>query len=223
MVELTKSKIYFAIGVPFERVWLKKFASTNPKMRIVHIDNSIAKMPMRAHHHPEKRQHSHEGIKDPHIWLSPPLAMIQARNILDALLTFDSSNWKIYTTNYKKFITDLVDLDLKIGSMFMDIKGGTRFMVFHPAWGYFAKAYGLVQIPIEIEGKEPTPKELRDLINYAKKIDVKVIFVQPQFSIKSAKTIAAAIDCKTMLADPLELKWAENLLTVAEKFKSALR
>ena len=85
------------------------------------------------------------------------------------------------------------------------------------------RAYGLVQIPIEMEGKEPTPKELRDLINHAKELNIKVIFVQPQFSVKSAKTIAAAAGCQTMFADPLELNWAKNLLKIAEKFKSALR
>ena len=224
MVLLTKSRIYFAIGVPFEEVWLKKFAGINPKMIMVHTEDGIEKIPMKAHHlNHDKKKRRHGGIKDPHVWLSPPLVMIQARNILDALLKIDPTNSKGYQTNYKAFIMELVELDLNIRNMFMDSGDEAKFMVYHPSWGYFARAYGLEQIPIEMEGKEPTPKELRDLINHAKELNIKIIFVQPQFSAKSAKTIAAAAGCQTMFADPLELNWAKNLLKIAEKFKSALR
>ena len=96
-------------------------------------------------------------------------------------------------------------------------------MVYHPAWGYFAWAYGLEQVPIEMEGKNPTPRELQALIGMAKKNGIKVIFVQPQFSIKSANTIAKAIGGQVMFADPLALNWAENLEKVAAGFESALR
>ena len=96
-------------------------------------------------------------------------------------------------------------------------------MVYHPSWGYFADAYGLEQVPIEIEGKEPTPRELKGLITQAKELGVKVIFIQPQFSAKSAKVIANAIGAQVVLADPLAQNWAENLLLVAEKFEQVLR
>ncbi len=96
-------------------------------------------------------------------------------------------------------------------------------MVFHPAWGYFAHTYRLVQIPIEIEGKEPKPAEVLQLIKTARKENIRVIFVQPQFSTRSAKTIADAIGGKLVYADDLAEDWDHNLRTVAESFKSALR
>ena len=228
MVKLTESKIYFAIGVFFEEVWLKKFARTNPEMKIIATQNGIEKIPMKRHLHDDKeRNHNkgvaHAGTKDPHIWLSPPLVMLQARNILDALMRMDPTNRGIYESNYKSFITELVDLDLKISDLFADRGQGTRFIAYHPAWGYFAEAYDLIQIPVEIEGKNPTPRALQQLIPNAKKDGIKVVFVQPQFSTKSARTIAKAIGGHVVFADPLASDWAKNLLMVAEQFKDVLR
>lgn len=223
MVKLTRSNVYFAIGVPFENVWLRRFSGTNPKMMIVHTEDGIEKIPMKAHLDHNEKRHSHNRIKDPHIWLSPPLVMIQARNILDGLLKIDPSNREMYEINYRNFIKELVDLDIKIRNLFLDGKRGTQFMVYHPAWGYFAKAYGLGQVPIEIEGKEPTSKGLKRLIKHAKKRKVKVIFIQPQFSTKNVNTIAKAIGAQVIFANPLDPNWDKNLLQVAEKFKMALR
>jgi zinc transport system substrate-binding protein len=96
-------------------------------------------------------------------------------------------------------------------------------MVFHPSWGYFAQAYGLEQVPIEIEGKDPKPAQLKELIQYAKEHAIKVIFVQPQLSVKSAEMVSREINAQVVAADPLGADWAENLLEVGRKFKAALR
>ncbi|NLJ26506.1 MAG: zinc ABC transporter solute-binding protein, partial [Deltaproteobacteria bacterium] len=98
-----------------------------------------------------------------------------------------------------------------------------EFMVFHPAWGYFANAYGLKQIPIEVEGKEPKAADLKRLIEYAQAQKVKTIFVQPQYSDAIARTIAASIGATVVPADPLAPDWAANLLQMGEKFKAALK
>ena len=228
MVRLTESRIYFAIGVFFEDVWLKKFAKANPDMKIIATQNGIEKIPMKRHLHADKEKHhdkavARAGSKDPHIWLSPPFVMLQARNILDALVGADPTNREIYESNYKSFVKELVDLDLKISDLFGDTDQGTRFMVYHPAWGYFAKAYDLIQIPVEKEGKKPTPKGLQQLIRSANKDGIKVVFVQPQFSTKSAHTIAKAIGGRVVFADPLAFDWANNLLLVARQFKDVLQ
>lgn len=222
MVDLTRSKIYFAVGVPFEKVWLRKFARINSKIMIVHTEDGIEKIPMGVSRRYNEKRHSH-GVEDPHVWLSPPLVSIQTRNILDALLKIDPARGEIYKSNYKTFIGDLVDLDLKIRDVFAANREGAHFMVYHPSWGYFAKSYGLKEIAISIQGKEPTPKGLQNLIRQAKEKNVKVIFVQPQFSTKSANTVAKSIGAQILVADPLEENWAENLLNVAKKFKAALR
>ena len=93
------------------------------------------------------------------------------------------------------------------------------FMVFHPSWGYFAKRYNLEQIAIEVQGKEPKPNELIKLIEEAKKHDVKIVFVSPQFSQKSAKAIASSVNAGVVHIDPLAENWAEALVNTAKEIE----
>jgi zinc transport system substrate-binding protein len=226
MVALSKARLYFAVGVPFEKAWLQRIAASNPRMGIVHTERGIQKMPMAVDAHVQgkdhKGEHDDHGVLDPHIWLSPPLVIMQARNILVALQEVDAAHHAIYEAKYKAFIDKVVDLDEELMNIFAG-KRGLQFMVFHPAWGYFADAYGLKQIPIEIEGKEPTPAELKELIENALKSQIKVVFVQPQFSSKSAEQVAREIGGQVAFADPLALNWDENLREVAAKFKASLK
>ncbi len=241
MVDLAKSKIYFAIGDEFEDAWLGKLSASNPGMRIVRTDAGIIKPPMGAHHHHDEEEHEeghahhdgddhhpgHEGEHhheggDPHIWLSPPMVMMQARSMASALIDADPVNITAYQENYKKFIDEIAALDMELKGTFQG--GGQReFMVFHPSWGCFAQAYGLTQTPVEVEGKEPKAAELKELIDHAKEHGVKVVFVQPQFSEKSARMIADSIGGQVVAADPLSADWAANLREVGAKFKEALK
>jgi zinc transport system substrate-binding protein len=223
MAALANSKVYFAIGVPIEGAWLQKIVSGNPDILLVHTEKGIEKMPIAAHHHHEEEGEQGQETLDPHTWLAPHLVMIQARNILDALYRLDPARRDVYQTNYRKFIMELVELDLEIRNMFVGDRTRIQFMVFHPAWGYFAQAYGLEQVPVEVEGKEPKPAHLQELIEKAKQRGIKVIFVQPQFAAKSARTIADAIGGQIMNADDLAPDWATNLRQVAQSFKSALK
>jgi zinc transport system substrate-binding protein len=226
MVALSKARLYFAIGVPFEKAWLQRIAASSPGMRIVHTERGIQKIPMSVGPLIERKdregEHHDHGVLDPHVWLSPPLVMMQARNILMALQEVDAAHHAVYEAKYKAFIDKVVDLDEELMGIFAG-KRGLQFMVFHPAWGYFADAYGLKQIPIEIEGKESTPAELKELIENARKHQIKVVFVQPQFSSKSAEQVAREIGGQVAFVDPLALNWDENLREVAAKFKASLR
>ena len=233
MTALSKSKIYVAIGITFETVWLPKFADLNPMMRIVHCDKGIDKMAMVGHHPEEgkglgdegkgKKAHGEEpaGTPDPHVWTAPPEVRIIARNIQEALAEIDPSNSSIYQSNLDTFLKEIDKLETDLMEIFKD-KKGLQFMVYHPAWGYFARAYGLEQVPVELEGKEPKPEQLKALITQAKQDGVKVIFVQPQFSMKSAETLARAIGGQVIAADNLREDWEKNLRVQAQKFKQAL-
>jgi zinc transport system substrate-binding protein len=148
--------------------------------------------------------------------------MIQSRTILNALQEVDPANRSSYEANYKAFITELVDLDADFKKIFAD-RQGLRFMVFHPSWGYFARSYGLVQVPIQIEGKSPKPAQLLELIEYARGNNIKIVFVQPQFSSKSAELIAREIGGEVAFVDALAENWSENLREVAGKFEAALK
>lgn len=224
MADLSLAAVYFAIGVTYEDVWLKKIAAANPKMQVVYTQKDIEKIHLDAHSHGTDKGHKHHdhGILDPHIWLAPPLVKIQAGAILEALQELDPSYRDFYQTNYHEFMARIDELDADLKQLFAG-KQGLRFMVFHPAWGYFARAYGLEQIPIEIEGKDPKPSHLKELIEHARKKGVRVIFVQPQFSARSAELIAKEIGGEVVLADPLSQAWLANLREVAEKFQAALK
>lgn len=252
MADLSTAKIYFAIGVPFENAWLEKIADFNPNMRVIHTDHDIEKLQMAAHHHHndeqtekhhegehheaehdhekgehhgkaehDKDHHEHAGL-DPHIWLSPSLVKIQSRTILAALQEADPAHRSVYEANFKEFTARIDQLDTDLKNTFAG-KKGLQFMVFHPAWGYFAHAYGLKQVPIEIEGKDPKPAQLKELIQHARENGIKVVFVQPQFSTKSAALIAREIGGKVAFANPLAEDWMANLREVADMFESALK
>lgn len=220
MAALSKARLYFAIGLqPFENTWLKRIASTNPDMMVVHTDRGIQKIPMTSGQHKEDQP---PGELDPHIWLSPPLVMKQVQTILNALVEVDPVSRALYEANYRTFVSDLAVLDADLKNLFAD-KQGLRFMVLHPAWGYFAQAYGLKQIPVEIEGKDPKPAQLKELIEHARQNRIKIIFVQPQFSPRSAELVAKEIGGEVVFADPLAANWSDNLREVAAKLKIALR
>ena len=225
MAALAKVKIYFAVGVTFEDAWLPRLAAINPEMKIVHTEEGIQKIAMETHHPGEEggaEPPDHQGIKDPHIWLSPPEVKIQARNILRALQEVDPAHKAVYERNFEAFEKEIEALDQELRKIFAG-KRGMKFMVFHPSWGYFARAYGLTQVPVELEGKEPKPGQLKALIELARSEGIKVIFVQPQFSARSAEIIAKAIGGQVVFADPLSPDWSNNLRDQAEKFKAALR
>jgi zinc transport system substrate-binding protein len=222
MVAISRTRIYFSIGVPFEKAWLKKIAATHPGMRVVPTDHGINKIALAEHRHQDEGKHPEHGIPDPHIWLSPTLVMIQARTILKALQEVDPAHGTEYEINYKAFVSQLSDLDVELRNTFVGAQG-LEFMVFHPSWGYFANTYGLKQVSIEIAGKDPKPAQLKELIEYAKKSGIKFIFVQPQYSAKSAQLIAREIGGQVIFADSLAEDWAGNLRAVARKLRSTLR
>jgi zinc transport system substrate-binding protein len=201
-------------------------------MRIVNTDAGIEKAALPAHRHEEKghthsdgkkkstHSHDHAGGPDPHVWLSPPLVKIQARHIADGLIAVDSANRSRYEENLAGFLREIDALDTELKDLFAGSQGA-RFMVFHPSWGYFAQAYGLEQVPIEIEGKDPKPAQLKELIHHAREHGIKVVFVQPQFSAKSAEMVAREIGGQVVAVDPLASDWAENLRKVGRRFKAA--
>ena len=223
MVALSRAALYFTVGFPLEKAWTAKLASANPKMRIVDTREGIALRPMEAHDHGDHgKAHRHADEPDPHIWLSPPLVMLQARTIFTALAEAAPASRSLLEDNYRRFASDLVALDLRLQRLFAE-KRDAPFMILHPAWGYFAQAYGLRQIPIEREGKEPKGKDLAALIEAAKKDGVRAVFVQPRASAKTAEALASAVGARLLPADDLAENWEENLLATAERLRETLK
>jgi zinc transport system substrate-binding protein len=140
--------------------------------------------------------------------------------IRDALVELDPANSQDYTNNYNAFAAELDKLDGDIRAILENVPT-RQFMVFHPAWGYFADTYGLTQIPIENEGKEPGARALTSLIKQAKDENVKVILVQPQFNKRSAEQVARAIGGRVVAIDPLSPDYLDNLRKVAQLIAEA--
>ena len=220
MKSLSNADLYVRIGVPFENVWMGKISNANEKMKIIKSYESIKRITRNKQSFTQLKDN--EKYVDPHIWLSPKLVKIQVENIYNAIVEIDSKNKKFYTKNNEQFLTEINALDKNIRDVLKNVKK-RKFIVFHPSWSYFADDYGLEQIPIEIEGKEPSAIEMKKLIELAKKENIKVIFVQPQFNKKSAETIAKQIDGKVVEIDPLAENWIENLLKVANTFSKELK
>ena len=191
MRDISKADIYFAIDVEFEKVWLPKFINQNQNMLIANLSEGITKVSIskHSHHHDSKHNDTHAS-KDPHIWTSPANVKVIAKNILKQLIKIDKINQNYYKKNYEKFISSINQTNNEINDILKDIPKGSKFIVFHPAWGYFAQQYNLEQIAIEVDGKNPKPKQISYIIEEAKEENVKAIFTAPEFSTKVAKQIA---------------------------------
>jgi len=223
---LLKSQIYFSIGVPYERVWLKRFKDINPKLIFINTGKNIKKIPMLSSYSFGSKMKKRLKIKisdlDPHIWLSPLLVKKIVLNIEKAFIKIDPKHAKIYKKNLVMFDKNIEALH-NYGILKLKNLKHRKFIVFHPVWGYFAKEFNLKQIPIQLEGKNPSLLALTKLINYAKKSNIKVIFVQPEFSKKSAEVIASSIKGKVVVLDPLELNWKVGIKKAINTFSQVLK
>lgn len=222
MIELSDSELYFTIGLPFEEVLLKKISNINKNIKIIKTQEGIVLREFNGYESHDNKEGDYQNNRDPHIWLSPKLVEIQAKNIYNAVVLFDPGNKDFYKKNFDEFILDLENLSRGIKEAFSNIRN-KEFVVFHPSWGYFADEFGLKQIPIEVEGKEPTPKQLASIIKLAKEKNIKVIFVQKQFSMTSAKAIAKEINGIVVAIDPLSEDYINNLRNITETIKKYIR
>lgn len=228
MRALSQSQAYFSIGVPFERAWLPKLMAMNSSMTLVETDKGIRKriMPQGHTHHEDEHEHehsdSHGDNADPHIWLSPELVKEQLATTKTALQDLFPQYKKSIENNYILFLQEIELVQKKIHATLAD-KDDLPFLVFHPSWGYFADEFGLHQISVEIEGKEPKPSQIGQLITICRHEDIHVIFAQPQFSTKSAQLIAREINGEVLLIDPLKEDWLSNMIYVAEQFQHAIK
>jgi len=223
LTTLARSAAYFAIGVPFEVVWLDRIAATNPEMAIIDTAQHIERVPVTGHYRVAlggRPPVEGEG-RDPHTWLSPTLVKIQARTIYEALVELDPAHQAAYAANLERFLADIDALIADIESTLAEVSN-RKFMVFHPSWGYFGDDFELEMIPIQVGGQDPSAAELSDLIATARTEAIKVIFAQPEFSTRAAETIAQEIGGRVLLIDPLAEDWLDNLREVGKTFAQVL-
>lgn len=215
MKNLSDAELYVKVGsgVEFELAWMDKLKALNRKMAVCNASKGIKLIGMAS-----SCDHGHThacGGKDPHTWLSPLNAIIMTANIRDALINVDPARAELYASNARDYIIELNRLN-SYARENLGEKKGTSFMVFHPAWGYYAKDYGLVELAVQQRAKDPTPRQMARLVREAREHGIKVIFVSPQFSVRSARTIAGEIDGRVEFIDPLAKNYVANLRKVTD-------
>ncbi|MCP5107176.1 MAG: zinc ABC transporter solute-binding protein [bacterium] len=223
MKAVSQSVLYFRIGhIGFEKAWMDKIASLNKGMKTVDTSEGVSLITGTVpHSHGD--EHHHHGGTDPHIWLSPSAVKIQVKHIWTAFTAIETDAVRrvSYEKNYHAFIGDIEALQVETGAMLQPL-AGRKFLVYHPAWSYLARDFGLVQFPIETGGKNPGAADLKRIVDTAKQESIRVIFVQQQFDAGNARAVAQEIGGKVIAMDPLAPDWLANMKKIARTFKEAL-
>jgi zinc transport system substrate-binding protein len=213
MSDLSRAGAWILSGTDFEISLTGKVSALYPDLRIVDGTRGVVFRSMEEHDHEGEARHDEEeeaeGI-DRHTWLGREPAKIMAGHIRDTLASIDPAGAGFYEKNYQAVIAD-IDREFDLLTVSLAPMKGSSVFVFHPAFGYFLDEFGIRQEAVETGGKEPSPQTLDALISEAKEDGVKVIFVQAQFPVSAAKTIASSVGAEVVPLDPLAPDWLDNI------------
>ncbi len=207
------ASLWIRLGESFDQKVYRVLQEQNPHLKIVDVTHGIDLISMCE----EEHQHCHHGDegKDIHIWLSPKLAKVQAQTIGEALMETFPENRELYTANLETFLTELDQLDQEISELLAP-KKGHAILVSHPAFAYFCQDYGLIQLSVEMEGKDPLPQQVTQLLEEARHYAVTTVILEPQYSNKGAELIAKQLQVPTATVDPYSQDYLDNLRTIAQ-------
>ncbi len=208
LINLSNSRMYVKVGAPnfpFENKYISTFLDSSPRMTVIDASQG---MKFRGEDH--------------HVWASPALARITAANIAKALVVNDPLHKDEYERNLQEFLAEIDRLDQEIRKSLKE-KAGYSFMTYHPAWGYFADEYNIIQIPIEEEGKPGNAAHIRKMIDLARKKGIRDVLVQKGFDARNARTVAAGLGGKTVEVDPLARDWPQGLKKFTASLKDVLK
>lgn len=217
MVQISQSQAYFRIGeIGFEQAWMKNLQSQNPDMAVFDLSEGmeLIKNEEEAHEEGEAHHHHHHGSVDPHIWTSISGARVIAQNTYQAFIKLDPENQEIYQAGYQRLIEEIDSTEAEMKQLLQPL-AGTAFIIYHPALTYFAREFGLKQLCIELDGKEPSPAQLKQLLETATQSGAKVVFVQQEFDRKNAELIAKETGCRLVTINPLSYNWHDEMIRLA--------
>jgi len=234
--KLSRAGVYLKVGsgLEFENIWMPRFTGMNPGMVVVDTSEGIELLGDAgeeggheeddgAHHHEaEGHGHDHEGDGhdhrvDPHVWLSPRNAVVMVENIARAFSRADPEGADLYRANAEDYRARLGALDREIREILAG-RAGRKVLVYHPAWTYFTAEYGLTQVAMEREGKDPTPGSIAELVRLARTEGFATIVASPEFSARGAEAVAAEIGAEVARLSPLAEDYIENLKGLARAF-----
>lgn len=239
IIQIGESDAYLQIGyIGFEQAWMKKIKENNPALLVFNLSDgmSLLKNPEKedshphepeeaalpgtqpasepSHSHPEGHHH-HPGGIDPHTWNSISGARIIAKNTLDAFVSLDKENEAYYQANYEKLTEEIDQTEQMIRKLLAPLEN-RAFIIYHPALTYFAHEFDLTQLCIETDGKEPSPAQLKNLVETAKADGASVVFVQQEFDQKNAELIAKETGCALVVINPLDVNWNKEMIHIAK-------
>ncbi len=213
MMAVAESQAYLRIGrIGFEMAWMSTIQENNPHLRVFDLSEGVMWIEGQCTHHHHDYDH---GSMDPHIWNSTDMAQIIARNTLDALCAIDPAHASDYEKNYRA-LTAEIDSTGRVLHTMLDTVSHRTFVIYHPALTYFANEYGLTQLSIEADGKEPSAASMKALVDEAREAGVRVVFVQQEFDRKHAESLAAEIGARVVTINPLSADWKTEMLRIAQ-------
>lgn len=223
MARLAEADVFFRVGAPFEDALLPRLRKTFPQLKIVDLREGLKLLPMQGHDQDHDHDHGHaHGPTDPHVWMDPLAVRTMAETIAVSLSELDGqTDGRVYRHNLQAFQHDIDAVHAELTNTLRPYRGRT-LLVFHPAFGYFAHRYGLKQRAIEVDGKQPSAKQLATILDQARKLDARVIFVQPQFPEDSARRLARTLGSAVVPMDPLAGDYLANLRRMAGQMAEAL-
>ena len=217
ITRLGKSVAYISDGyLGFEIAWLDRFYEINRNMKKLSLAGSIDPIISEEHHHDDGFS---EGA-DPHYWVSPRCAARMALSVRDFLSGLDPENGPLFNENYDKLLVKINALD-SMAAKLSSYEGKKAFMIYHPNLAYLARDYGLEEITVEADGKEPSPFQLKQLIDRAKEDKIKIIMVQREYDTKNAKAVADEAGARIVVIDPLSEDWYSSTAGIIEIIKES--
>lgn len=216
MKDLSKSKAWLQVGLlTLEDALKDKLADLNKNTTIVNCSEGI--IPIAGTEHAEEgHEHAANEAFDPHIWLAPAEVKIMAKNTLNALKTGFPQHASTFEANYARFITRIDSISALIDQKLAPLRN-RNILIFHPALAYYARQFGLTQIALELDGKEPSPRHMKEIVDLAHEQNIHVIFIQKEFDPAFAQQLSLEIDGKAVIIDPLDYNWEKQLMDITEK------
>ncbi len=210
---ITRSKCWFRIGhIGFEYSWKDKIQQVNQNMKVVDLSEGLDLIENEIQ--PGKEQNVSAGI-NPHTWMSPALVKQMAGRITEELSLINPEKKEKYHKNYNQFVQEINQLDDEINKA-LDEYEGHQFIMFHPSLSYYAREYDLIQHSLEPGGKEPTPQRMARLVDFAKKEDIRVIYIQSDLDLEQARVFAEEVEGEIVQMWPLNPAWEENLRDITK-------
>lgn len=216
MKDLARSKAWLQIGLlAFEDALRQKLADINKQVAMVDCSKGISLI-AGSECGEEDHDHSHHEAFDPHVWLAPAESKILAQNTLEALKQGFPQHTKAFEANYAKLALRIDSLSTQIDQKLSPLQN-RHILIFHPALAYYARQFGLQQVALEMDGKEPSPRHMKEIVDLAHQQNIHVVFIQKEFDASFALQLSREIGGEVVVINPLDYDWEKQLLDITKK------